>query len=128
MTSFIDSGSSALFFPSPLNGSLPDCSRSHGISWSGDFCPSSVQTFTAVNSGSTSATSGSVTFAVGNDYNLINSGNMVFNDYAANSTSDSSSTGFFDWGLPFFFGRNIYVGIESVAIGSLTATGPLWAY
>ena len=36
----------------------------------------------------------------------------------------------FDWGLPFFLGRNVYIGIENKlsTINSVPVTGPFWAY
>ena len=34
--------------------------------------------------------------------------------------------GQFDWGLPFFYGRTIFVGIEGQRAGGVT--GPFWAY
>jgi hypothetical protein len=32
----------------------------------------------------------------------------------------------FDLGAPFYFGRNVYVGLESTS--SALGTGPYWAY
>jgi hypothetical protein len=48
---------------------------------------------------------------------------MVFNDVAAPLPSTLYG---FDWGVPFFFGRNVFVAIE----GSSTpgGTGPYVAY
>jgi hypothetical protein len=44
----------------------------------------------------------------------------VFNDLGGNAA------GMFDWGLPFFLGRDVYVGIEGKSSG--VGTGPYWAY
>jgi hypothetical protein len=115
MGSFIDSGSSALFFPQI--SSTPDC----GNGWD---CPTSVLTLTATNISASGSPSGTVTFQVGNAETLFNSGNMVFSDNAAGGLIDGEAT--FDWGLPFFFGRNVYVGIDGTASG--LGTGPYWAY
>ncbi|MGZ3689731.1 MAG: DUF3443 family protein, partial [Bdellovibrionota bacterium] len=128
IASFIDSGSSMLFLPPPTSGSLPDCKTANGADWAGLFCPSSPQTLTAVNYSTNGNTNGSVSFQVGNAYSLLNSSMMVFNDLGG-SVSDLSGTGgseYFDWGLPFFYGRNVYIGIEGThsALGS----GQLWAY
>jgi len=111
---FIDSGSNGLFFSTSL---LPNC-PSPNSSW---FCPSTTQNLSATNTGATGSASGVVSFQIGNLATLISSSNRVFDDIGG-----SLGGSLFDWGLPFFFGRNIYVGIEGK--GSSLGTGPYWAY
>jgi Protein of unknown function (DUF3443) len=113
--SFIDSGSNGLFFPSASQ--VPNCSG--GLSaW---FCPSSTVDLSATNTGALGSPSGAVSFQIGNFASLINSNNYVFPDIGGTFSSG------FDWGLPFFFGRNVHVGLEGRAAPSL-GTGPFWAY
>ena len=56
---------------------------------------------------------------------LFNSANAVFTNYGGSVPSNLGSTQF-DWGLPFFFGRRVYVGIFGAH--SSLGTGPYWAY
>ena len=63
-------------------------------------------------------------FQIGNAYTLAASGNSVFNNLGANLGGALGSS--FDWGLPFFLGRKVYVGIEGTP--SILGTGPYWAY
>jgi hypothetical protein len=114
--SFIDSSSNGLFFPSPSGALLPDC-LSPFFGW---FCPPALQNLTATNTGASGSASGPVSFQVSNAVTLFNSGNRVFSDLGG------PFPGEFDWGLPFHFGRNVYVGIEGKA--SSLGTGPYWAY
>jgi hypothetical protein len=114
-TSFIDSGSNGLFFPS--TSALPDCPGAY----SGWFCPSSTVSLSATNTGASGSPSGAVSFQIGNfDSLLTNSSNSVFDDIGGNFPDG------FDWGLPFFFGRSVFVGIEGK--GSSLGSGPYWAY
>ena len=106
-TSFIDSGSNGLFFP---NGCLV-------MDNSQFFIPGSLTGFTATQASSTGSNSTSVNFNVAN---VANSNLKVFNDLAADGA------GYFDWGLPFFLGRTVYVGISGKT--SPLGTGPYWAY
>ena len=105
--SFIDTGSNGLFFPSP-SGSSPDagelliCSGNSGF-----FCPLSTVGFSATIEGASGSPTGTVSFQIGNLNNLISSTSKVFNDIGGNMS------GSFDWGLPFYFGRNVYIGFES---------------
>ena len=114
--SFIDTGSNGLFFVSPLTGLLPPC-RSPNSDW---FCPSAETSLTAINMGASGSSSGLVSFFIGNLVSLTNSSNRVFSEIGG------SSAGSFDWGLPFYFGRDIFVGFEGT--NSILGTGPYWAY
>lgn len=111
---FIDSGSNGLFFSTSL---LPNCPAPN----SGWFCPSSTVSLSATNTGASGSPSGVVSFQIANLESLLNSSNNVFNDIGGSSPDLS-----FDWGLPFFLGRNIFVGLEGR--GSSLGTGPYWAY
>ena len=113
--SFIDSGSNGLFFPAP-NNVLPDCA---GL-YSGFYCPPSTTSLSATNTGATGSPSGTVSFDIGNASSLLSSPSNVFSDLGG------SAAGYFDWGLPFFLGRTVYVGLEGKA--SSLGTGPYWAY
>ena len=115
--SIIDSGSNGLFFTSPSASLVPDCAAPN----SGWFCPSYPTIFSAVNMGASGSPSGVVPFQIGNFDSLANSSSKVFNNIGG-----AFLPGSFAWGLPFHFGRNIYVGIEGK--GSSLGTGPYWAY
>jgi hypothetical protein len=117
---FIDTGSNALFIP----GNFPACSINSG--W---FCPptAAANPFgltpqTAVNMGSGGGPVGQVSFTVENFDALFGTGNTGHGVFPGAAAPGSD----FDWGLPFFFGRDVYVGIE--AKPSSLATGPFWAY
>jgi hypothetical protein len=111
----IDTGTSALLFPS--GGVVPNCAAPNSF-W---FCPSSLTNLSATNEGAPGRVpSGVVSFQIGNFVSLIVSGNKVFPDIGGNGTTQ------FLWGLPFFFGRPVYIGIQG-RVSSL-GTGPYWAY
>ncbi len=112
--SFIDTGANGLFFDSN-SSSLPECPD---INY---YCPTTSANFSAVNSGG--GATASVSFTVFNADVLFNSGDPALPGLAA--PADGSFTSF-DWGLPFFFGRNVYTSIEGkTAPGGTT---PYFAY
>jgi uncharacterized protein DUF3443/Big-like domain-containing protein len=113
--SVIDSGSNGLFFTSPSASLIPMCPS--GSVW---FCPSTTTTLSAVNNSAVGSTSGQVLFQIGNFNMLTNSINKVFSDIGAVQPV------MLIWGLPFHFGRFVYVGIEG-QVSSL-GTGPYVAY
>jgi hypothetical protein len=121
-SSFIDSGSNAYYFlDSATLGGL-DCADNQG--W---YCPVSPLSFTVTNTG-TNGTSGSVTFTIENADSLFQTGFGAFNDLGGDS-GNSPSTDYFDFGVPFFYDRKVFVGI-----GGQTVTGVsnvpygFWAY
>jgi len=110
--SFIDSGSNGYFFP---DSSLTVCSDSSGF-----YCPSSTQNLSATNQGAT-AGSGTVDFSVANADSLFSSASdSAFGDLGGPAPN------YFDWGLPFFYGRNVFTAIEGTSAPGGTA--PYWAY
>jgi hypothetical protein len=75
------------------------------------------------------------------DTALFVTNNTAFNDLGGSSggacvttasgteVSNNATSGI-DWGLPFFFGRPVYVGLETtiVSVSGTTYYGPLWAF
>jgi hypothetical protein len=113
--SFLDSGSNALYFLDSNTTGLPICQDA--TYW---YCPSSTQNFSATNQGANGAT-GTVDFSVGNADSLTaNPADAAVNGLAG------PNPGSFDWGLPFFFGRNVYTAIEGY--DTPAGQGPYWAY
>lgn len=105
--SYIDSGSNGLFFNAPAN-SIPQCTGSAA----GFYCPTSNQLLTAqIYSQPNGTTPVSVAFSIGYANSLFNSGNFALGNLGGTAT-DVPQGKTFDWGLPFFFGRDVYVAIE----------------
>jgi hypothetical protein len=100
--SYIDSGSSAMFFGSNL---YPICTGAGA----GFYCPTTMQNLSATLQGTNRATS-TISFSVGNGDQLFgaNPSFMAFSDIAA----PNPDPGGFAWGLPFFFGRNVFTALE----------------
>jgi hypothetical protein len=115
--SFIDSGSNGYFFlDSSLTG-LANC----GNDAAGFYCPASTTNFTATNV----TASGTVKFSIANAETLFaNQSDFAFGNLGG--VSSNSAPYFFDWGLPFFFGRNVFVAINGRSTPG--GTGPYWAY
>ena len=129
--SFIDSGSNGLFFDSTT---ITKC----GTSATGFYCPTSPTTLLATLVDAKGVSSLELSFPIGNATALFadrtNSvRNNVLPTLAGPITPDSlvpviaplpSSS--FDWGLPFFYGRRVFFGIEGMA--SSLGTGPFYAF
>jgi hypothetical protein len=120
LTSFLDTGSNGLYLDSSNTNSLIDCGSTNQNE-SGFFCPGSLVTLSAVNSGVSGSPSSTVEFQIGNYDTLLN--NASANVYVE---MGGYASGLFDWGLPFFLGRNVYVGFSGTS--SSLGTGPYWSY
>jgi hypothetical protein len=118
LASFVDSGSNAFFFGS----SLPNCTSSLGNVGSAFYCPASTQSLTATVQGA-NGTNGTINFSVANagDEFTRNPGAAAFNNIGA-----IFPAGGFDWGLPFFFGRNVFTALEGASTPA--GTGPYVAF
>jgi len=113
--SFIDSGSNGLFFTDPT---LPLC---------GDFyCPGSPVTLTATNVGA-NGVSTTESFLVDNVAALpreATAAHLAGDVLDVNGNRVLRDT--FDWGLPFFFGRSVFVARSGA--NTPYGIGPYWAY
>jgi hypothetical protein len=113
--SFIDSGSNGLFFPAGnLSATLKPCAINIGF-----YCPDTTQSYSATISLKNNQT-GSIAFSIANAESL-----SLSNNYAQPALGGALQ-GLFDWGLPFFYGKNVYIGITGKS--SNAGTGPLYAY
>ncbi len=112
--SLLDSGSNGLFFS---DQSIPQCSDGSGF-----YCPSSILSLSATNTGLNGA-SGTVNFEVANEANIFSNASISASNLLAGTNSDPTS---FDWGLPFFFGRTVYTTIEGK--NTPAGAGPYFAY
>ncbi len=109
--SIIDSGSNGLFFP---DASLPVCA----MQLDAFYCPPTLVNLTGTVIG-TNGRQIVVPFQVANAESLVETRNAAFNNLAGEFS-------IFDWGLPFFFGRSVFVGIEGQS--SSLGTGPFFAF
>jgi hypothetical protein len=113
--SFLDTGSNGIFFLDTSKTGLPLCTDASSF-----YCPTTAQALSATQRG-VSGTTSTVAFGVANADMLL--GNTLFSAF---SMLAGPNTGSFDWGLPFFFGRNVFTAIESQSTPA--GFGPYWAY
>ncbi|MGA2986793.1 MAG: DUF3443 family protein [Terriglobia bacterium] len=126
---FIDSGSSGFFVSDATTLGTSLCTTDTGY-----YCPSSTLNLSLGLTG-TNGTSGTVSLPIANAQTLFsNTTFAAFDDLAAPSciatstTTCNTSTDSWDLGLPFFFGRPIFVGIAGATSGSPNLTNGYWAF
>lgn len=124
--SFLDSGSNGLFF---LNSSVPGvpASCSDQNAW---YCPStSPDNLSAGNQGTNMSSPVTVSFSIENADTLFHNNNGLNTAFSTLGGSECSAGGAncaFDWGLTFFFGRNVFTAIENLSTPG--GAGPYFAY
>jgi hypothetical protein len=118
--SYLDTGTSVLSILASALLGIPLCAANTAAG--GDYCPSTIVSDTATTLGANGAT-GTVAFPIANANTLVNSMNWAFDDLATPFPSHPVA---FAWGLPFFFGRNVFVAIEGQSTPA--GVGPYWAY
>lgn len=117
-TSFIDTGSNGLYFDS---STIPDCTGASA----GFYCPTSPPraTLSATLVGANAATSPTFSFSIDNATTLFAGANNHVLPTLGGNVGDANT---FDWGLPFFYGRRVFIGIEGQA--TPIGTGPFYAF
>ena len=115
-SSFIDTGSNGIYFDS---SSIPLCS---GAGRTGFYCPATSTLLTATLVGRNGVTA-PVSFSIDNATLLFAAGVKPVLPTLAGSINDAR---IFDWGLPFFYGRKVFIGIEGQT--STLGTGPYYAF
>jgi hypothetical protein len=113
--SYIDSGTNGLYYLDSATTGLPLCSDAQDF-----YCPTSLRAQTAIISG-TNGTVSTVNFSIGNADQFLNNTAL-----SVSGEIGGPSPGTIAWGLPFFFGRPVFVGIEGQS--SPGATGPFNAF
>jgi Protein of unknown function (DUF3443) len=117
----ITSGSTGILFLDNATTGIPTCTVRNST-W---YCPAtSPDNLSATNQG-TNGNQGVVNFSIENANTLLNSSNTAFSTLGGPQMG-GPQTGSFDWGLAFFFGKNVFTAIENM--NTPAGTGPYYAY
>jgi hypothetical protein len=124
--SAIDSGVNGIYFPNIAN--LAVCSSTTAAGdLSGLYCPATTQSFSATFKGENGKTK-TASFSVANAQDLLtntaNASDAVLPAFAGTNPAGSG----FVWGLPFFYGKNVYSSIDGQSVPTGTPAAPWWAF
>jgi hypothetical protein len=119
LAGFLDTGSNGLFFPAPSSGLFPTCAAPADF-W---YCPATTSSLTATNSGTSGLPSGQVSFSIGNALSQFGTQHGVLAQVGGSMPAGSG----FDFGLPFFYGQQVFIGVEGTRPSRL-GSGPYFAY
>lgn len=110
---FIDSGSNGYYFLDSAATGIPTCPDNKDF-----YCPSATVHVSATNRGINGTTT-TVDFSIDNADDLPAR-------FAVLPTIGGTNAGAFDWGLPFFLGRTVFIAIENQ--NTPGGVGPYFAY
>lgn len=134
-SSFLDSGSNAIYAPIPsTNAGSPVPTAWISADSYGFYNPTSAVTMTATIQGYNGGTIASPSYVFQDADTLFGLGGGSYSALmgigAPNSSTIALNTSGLDWGLPFFFGVPVVVAIETVAVtvNSVAETGPFWVF
>ncbi|HEU4684185.1 MAG TPA: DUF3443 family protein, partial [Nitrospira sp.] len=99
------------FFP---DSTIPSCAAP----LQAFYCPSATLNLSATVIGN-NGRQAAVAFHVANTQSLVQTNQAAFDDLGGPFSA-------FDWGLPFFLGRTVFIGIEGQP--SVLGTGPFFAF
>jgi hypothetical protein len=128
--SVLDLGSNAYYF----NSSIVQCTSAD---FSGFYCPSSALSETAMIQGESSVTFNDEQTAIGGvrtgtqmsyDFDIGNAESFNTSFAALPELGGTGSNGSFDWGLPFFYGRTLFVVFQNHSAAGSGQAGPYMAF
>jgi hypothetical protein len=123
LPALIDSGTDDYAF-ADTDPNMASCTATppNNAAWVGYYCPIvAPQSLSAVNTGvgANNATN-TVQFAIADPNSFVSTATAFINLGGGQGSTR------FTWGMPFFYGRKIYIGIDKAMVGTLQ--GPFYAY
>jgi hypothetical protein len=127
--SWIDTGSYAYFFP---DAGIPLCTAAGLTSF---YCPPQPLNLQASVAGANSTGPATVNFTVVSAQTLFAGTNIALSSLAANAPPNpdylANGSSAFIWGLPFFYGRTVYIAYPGATVsgsGGTPLSGPFYAF
>ena len=122
LTAFIDSGSNALYFPNSTSAPITECGTPP-YPLIDFYCPASNPPTSPLDLSAVMVGENTTTSAV--SFQIVDL-NQLDTNYFAQPDVGATASSFFDWGLPFFYGRTVYVAIDGADAGG--TNGPYYAF
>jgi hypothetical protein len=124
---FVDTGSNGIYFLDSNTTHIPTCSNPYSVF----YCPGSTLNLSAKNQENSGVVTRTVNFSIASAAALLaDRTNSAFANLGGPSIDPQSGTSlmgaYFDWGLPFYFGRNVFTALEDQSTPA--GVGPLVAF